>query len=89
MRGRPVATSLRELPASVQKALAHRVADRGQPFNVGDVIEPGQEQRPFMRLICGYATPEGYIVERERGGRGYNIGKVVFDKTATGYKERR
>ncbi len=87
--GRPVSTSISELPASVQHALAHRVADRGQPFNVSDAIQPGQERRPFMRLICGYSTPEGYIVEREQGGRGYNIGKIVFEKTDTGYIERR
>lgn len=42
-----------------------------------------------MRLICGYSTSDGYVVERERGGRGYNIGKIVFDKTKAGYTERR
>ena len=89
VNGRPVATSLRELPASVQKVMAHRLADRGQPFNVSDAIQPGQERRPFLRLICGYTAPESYIVEREQGGRGYNIGKIVFDKTAAGYTERR
>ncbi|WP_440847759.1 hypothetical protein [Sphingomonas sp. 22176] len=87
--GRPVSTNIRELPISVRQALRHRVADRGQPFNVSDALPSGQERRPFMRLICGYSTPEGYIVEREQGGRGYNIGKIVFVKTDTGYVERR
>ncbi len=82
---RPVATTLRETPATVQKALAHRVADRGGPFNIGDAIPRGQEPRPFMRFICGYATPAGYVVEREQGGRGYNVGEIVFDRTARGY----
>ena len=86
---RAVATTLREAPASVQKALAHRVADRGEPFNIGDAVPRGQEHRPFMRFICGYATPAGYIVEREQGGRGYNVGKIVFDRTARGYVEER
>jgi hypothetical protein len=87
--GRPIATSLRELPASVRAALAHRVADRDQPFNISDAIAAGQERRPFMRLICGYPISGGYVVEREQGGRGYNVGKIVFDTTNAGYRERR
>ena len=39
-----------------------------------------------MRLICGYPVPRGYVVEREQGGRGYNIGKIMFRKTSSGYE---
>ena len=84
---RPVATAIRETPVSVQKAMAHRIAERGEPFNISDAVPPGQEHRPFMRFICGYPTPSGYVVEREQGGRGYNVGKIVFDRTARGYVE--
>ena len=87
--GRPIANKIQELPISVRKALAHRIADRGQPFNIGDAIPAGQEQRPFMRLICGYSIPDGYVIEREQGGRGYNVAKIIFGKTAVGYIERR
>ena len=87
--GAAVAHDLRALPTPIREALAGRLADYGQPFEVGDAIPAGQPRRPSMRLIYGYATPTGYVVEREQGGRGYNVGKIVFDKAAQGYIECR
>jgi hypothetical protein len=87
VRNRPVVNALRAMPPSIQQALAHRMADRGQAFNRTDVIAPGRERLPFLRLICGYATPTGYVVEREQGGRGYNIGAIRFTKVGARYIE--
>lgn len=28
--------------------------------------------------LCGYSIPDGYVVEREQGGRGYNVAKIVL-----------
>ena len=85
----PVAMRLQELPADVQAALADRLADRGAPFNVTDYVTVETADLPFRRLICGYSIPQGYVVEREEGGRGYNIRKIVFDRRAGGYVERK
>ena len=87
-RDRPTVDTLREMPEPVRKALADQIADRGQPFNVGDAIPLGQQHRPFMRIICGYEIPEGYIVEREQGGRGYNIGALIFSRNQSGYSKQ-
>ncbi|MBN8807753.1 MAG: hypothetical protein J0I47_05905 [Sphingomonas sp.] len=80
------AFAVKKLPQAVQKALPYRLADPGQPFNVSDAIAKGDEARPFARLICGYPTKEGYVIERERGGRGYSVGSIRLVKTASGYK---
>lgn len=87
-RGHPTVDTLSEMPEPVRTALAGQIADRGQPFNVSDAIQSGQDDRLFMRVICGYDTPEGYIVEREQGGRGYNIGAIIFLRNQFGYSKQ-
>lgn len=85
VRDRLVATRKRDLPAAVLRAMPYRLADRGEPFRATDVVLPGQEEWPSARLICGYRIPGGYVVEREQGGIGYDIGKVVLRRTSTGF----
>ena len=88
LTGRPAVTKVSALPPSVQRALKSRIADPSAPFHNSDVVLSGQEKWPFMRLICGYRVPGGYVVEREQGGRGYNLGKIIFRRTARGYEQQ-
>ena len=83
---RPVAKRVEGLPPAVLKALPYRIANPQEPFRVTDVVSPGQRNLPWARLICGYSTPNGYIIEREQGGRGYNVGRILFYKTSTGFR---
>lgn len=82
---RPVVRRTQDLPAAVLKALPTRMANPGEAFHVTDVIAPGTEQLPWLRLICGYPIASGYVIEREQGGRGYNIGQIRFRKRQAGY----
>ncbi len=84
---RAIVGSLREMPPSIREALGGRMADRDQPFNISDAVPPGQERWPFLRVICGYKTATGYVVERERGGRAYSKGRIVFANSPAGYVE--
>jgi hypothetical protein len=86
---RPVSAKVKDLPVAIQKALAEQLADPGAPFHRTDTVLPGQEGWPYMRLICGYPVAEGYVIEREQGGRGYNVGQIVFRKTPAGYEIER
>ena len=83
--GHAVAIRKSELPPDVLREVDTEMADPGKPFRRTDALVPGEEELPAMRLICGYRTLEGYVVERELGGRGYSVGKIVFRRTATGY----
>ena len=83
--GHAVAIRKSELPPEVLREVEGDMADPGQPFRKTDALVPGEEDLPWMRLICGYRTLSGYVVEREQGGRGYNVGKIVFRRTATGF----
>ena len=83
--GHAVAIRTSELPPEVLREFDGTLAEPGEPFHKTDAPTPGQENLPAMRLICGYRTLTGYVVERERGGRAYSVGKVVFHRTATGY----
>ena len=83
--GRSVARRMRDLPSGVQTAVPYRMADPTEPFHVTDVVGPGEANWPWARLICGYPTPSGYVIEREQGGRGYNIGRLVLRSTPTGF----
>ncbi len=84
---RPVATRKADLPIEVRKALPEPMADPGEPFHVSDAVLPGQERWPWSRLICGYVVPDGYVIERERGGRGYSVGKIFLHRTSKGFFE--
>jgi hypothetical protein len=83
--GHAVAILKSELPPDVLREVDVEMADPGKPYRRTDVLAPGEEGLPTMRLICGYRTLEGYVVEREQGGRGYNVGKILFRRTPTGY----
>ena len=80
---RPVVRRLQDVPASVRKALPTAIANPGEPFQVTDIVQAGG--RPSLRLICGYATAKGYVIEREQGGRGYNVGRISLRRTHGGY----
>jgi hypothetical protein len=82
---RPVVTRKQDLPKQVLEALRYDLADPGELFNKVDGLLPGQERFPFARLICGYSTPTGYVVERERGGRGYSVGREILNKSGEEY----
>lgn len=83
--GQSIASRTSALPPEVLRAIPERMADRGEPFRSTDMVGKGEEQWPVTRLICGYATDQGYVVEREHGGRGYHIERIQFRKTAEGY----
>ena len=80
-----IARKQAELPGGLVRELPGRMADPGEPFLRTDVIGPEQERLPWMRLICGYPTSDGYVVRWERGGRGYGVGDTRFRKTPTGF----
>ena len=83
--GHGVAITKAELPPDVLREVGENMADPGEPFRTGDTMLPGEEQRPTRRLICGYPTLSGYVVEREGGSRGYRVARIAFRKTALGY----
>ena len=83
--GHAVAIRKTELPPDVSRELDEDMADPGKSFRKSDILAPGEEDLPHMRLICGYRTLSGYVVEREVGGHAYSIGRIVFRRTATGY----
>lgn len=82
---RPIVTKIIDLPPTVHTALPPGIADSGERFRSTDVTRPGEEAWPVLRLICGYSTEDGYIVEREQGGRGYNIARLVFSRSRAGF----
>jgi len=80
-----VARTKQDLPPSVRLAVAD-FADSKEAFNKTDALPPNMEGLPFKRLICGYPTATGYVVEWEQGGRGYSIRRTAFRKASAGYE---
>lgn len=76
--------SLKELPASLRKALHDRVgemADRGEFFNVGDVVT---RPAPFDRFIRGGEIGEKWFVWYEHGGIAYWKQILLFGSDPSG-----
>lgn len=83
---RPVARRLADLPPTVRAGLPKALAEPGASFRRTDFVGPGEQALPTARLVCGYPTSDGYVVEREQGGRGYSVGLVRFRTIATGFE---
>jgi len=76
--------SLKKLPGPIQKALHDRVgemADRGEFFNAGDVV---QRPAPFDRFIRGGEIGEKWFVWYEHGGIAYWKQIVIFGSDPSG-----
>ena len=73
-----------DLPPTVRAALPpYRMADPGQPWNVGDaVLDP---ELPFHRMICAYPDASGFVVEWEYGGIAHGRGRTAFRKAGDAY----
>jgi hypothetical protein len=75
------AQSLRELPAGIQALLGvglgeeGGIADRGDRFNLSDVIGNGLPQR---RFALGAVNGDSVVVAVEQGGRGYHVQTMEF-----------
>jgi hypothetical protein len=76
------AHSLRELPAGVQVLLGvglapneGGIADRGEPFNPGDLTAPNLPLRRFALAMVGSTR---VLVALERGGHGYAVQTAEF-----------
>lgn len=61
------------------------MADRGKRFRVSDAAAPGDEDLPVKRLVCGYPTLDGYVVEQEVGGSAPHLAKERFRRGRYGY----
>ena len=76
--------SLKAVPASVLKELSlkipddPRLADRNEPFNATDVVDP---TLPRRRFTFGGTSPQFVIVCYEHGGRGRHHHVTVFAMT--------
>ena len=76
--------SLKELPGPIQKALHDRVGDmanRGEFFNSGDVVEG---PAPFDRFIRGGEIGERWFVWYEHGGIAYWKQILIFGSDPSG-----
>ena len=73
-----------DLPPSVRAALPpYRMADPGQPWNVGDaVLDP---ELPFRRMICAHPDADGFVVEWEYGGIAHGGGRTAFRQVGDAY----
>ena len=76
------AESLRELPAGIQVLLGvglpsrdGGIADRGDRFNVSDVLADGL---PMRRFALGIVNGDTVLVAVEHGGRGYSVQTLEF-----------
>jgi len=58
-----------DLPSAVSQALGD-MADKGEPFQAGDVILPGRP--PWSRFVSAEGRGCDLVVQYERGGRGYS-----------------
>src|SRR5438067_10205793 len=82
------AQSLRELPPGIQVLLgvglgAHDggIADRGDPFNVGDVV--ASDSPPQRRFALGLVNGDTALIAVEQGGRGYSVATLEFKQAGT------
>ena len=83
--GRPIVTQVSDLPLGVLKNLPDKMASADEAFNSTDYASYWERNLPFMRLVCGYAIDGRYIVEEEHGTIAAGVGKIVFQKTPSGY----
>jgi hypothetical protein len=86
------AQSLRELPAGIQALLGvglggrDGIADRGEGFNIGDVIVDNTPQRRFALGIGNGTTT---VVAVEQGGIGYSVQVLEFHQDGTMWEPAR
>lgn len=86
------AQSLRELPAGIQALLGvglggrDGIADRGESFNIGDVIVDNTPQRRFALGIGNGTTT---VVAVEQGGIGYSVQVLEFHQDGTMWEPAR
>jgi hypothetical protein len=65
---------LKDIDTAVLKALQaplgkrERFADRGQPFQVSDVIPPGEDALPLRRIVLAGHNPNKWFMLYTRGG---------------------
>lgn len=70
---------LADLPAGARALLNLRMAERGQPFQGGDVREPGPNL-PSTRFISARETGCRLTVNYEQGGFGYSRRAAVLER---------
>jgi len=72
---------LSALPAPIRRHLGEEVpgirgvADKGQPFNVTDVVD---SSKPMRRLLAAGQSGDTWLVALEQGGRGYSVQVYLF-----------
>jgi len=80
--------SLAELPPEVRGILGARrdglegIADRGGKFNATDVINP---KLPMRRFSLAGVAQNCALVAVERGGRGYSVEVLLFERSANSW----
>jgi hypothetical protein len=83
--------SIEALPSGVRGALGASqsgldgIADRGQSFNKTDVVD---STLPMRRFSIGGVSEDCVLVAIERGGRGYWIEVLVFERTSDAWKAK-
>lgn len=88
------AQSLRELPAGIQALLGvglggrDGIADRGESFNIGDVVVDNTPQRRFA-LGIGIGNGTTTVVAVEQGGIGYSVQVLEFHQDGTMWEPAR
>ena len=74
--GPDVMVRLDDIPLALRDALPSPIADRDQPWNVGDaMLNP---TLPHYRLICGYSDAGSFVMEWEHGGIVRSVGRTVL-----------
>lgn len=80
-------TAVAKLPPAMREALKDvPMADAGQPFNVGCVVD-SQHPLPFARLIFAAVSPDLCIVHYEQGGIAHFFKVVAYDLSPAGKGE--
>jgi len=84
--GPSVVSRVTELPSSILRDYRLGIRSPGESFSKVDGVGPFWDpNRPRIRLICGYPTQDGYVVEHEFGSVAYGDRAAVYRKTAAGY----
>ena len=77
-------TRLADLPSGAADALGFAIAERGQPFEVGDAIGPGP-RRPSARFIAAALHGCMLAIRYEYGGIAHGFATALLERRSAGW----
>lgn len=75
---------LADLPPGAVAALGFAMAERGQPFEVGDAIRPGA-RRPFTRFTAAALRGCALAIRYEYGGIAHGFATALLTRRGAGW----